>query len=183
MDDRYRIAVRGAGSRALRAAYAPSERADGACPQDHRLRRWLQVRPRPVSFRPHRRPLSRFAERLRRLCPRAQHPHVRDALKNVLDSDLPNLVQMDVSPLAGVLAERLLRHVPFLDKVFFANSGAESVEAAIKFARAATGRPTILYCGHAFHGLSYGALSLIGDKIFPRRIWSAFAGLHRGPLQ
>ncbi len=94
------------------------------------------------------------------------HPRVRDALKNVLDSDLPNLVQMDVSPLAGVLAERLLRHVPFLDKVFFANSGAESVEAAIKFARAATGRPTILYCGHAFHGLSYGALSLIGDKIF-----------------
>ena len=72
------------------------------------------------------------------------HPHVRDALKNVLDSDLPNLVQMDVSPLAGILAERLLRHVPFLDKVFFANSGAESVEAAIKFARAATGRPTIV---------------------------------------
>jgi len=94
------------------------------------------------------------------------HPGVRDALKNVLDSDLPNLVQMDVSPLAGILAERLLRHVPFLDKVFFANSGAESVEAAIKFARAATRRSTILYCGHAFHGLSYGALSLIGDQVF-----------------
>lgn len=94
------------------------------------------------------------------------HPRVRDALKNVLDSDLPNLVQMDVSPLAGVLAERLLRHVPYLDKVFFANSGAETVESAIKFARAATGRSTILYCGHAFHGLSYGALSLNGDRIF-----------------
>lgn len=93
-------------------------------------------------------------------------PRVRDALKNVLDSDLPNLVQMDVSTLAGILAERLLRHAPFLDKVFFANSGAESVEAAIKFARGATGRSTILYCGHAFHGLSYGALSLIGDRIF-----------------
>src|SRR5204863_4914468 len=36
-------------------------------------------------------------------------PRVRDALKNVLDSDLPNLVQMDVSALAGILAERLLR--------------------------------------------------------------------------
>lgn len=93
-------------------------------------------------------------------------PNVRDALKNVLDSDLPNLVQMDVSALAGVLAERLLRHVPFLDKVFFANSGAESVEAAIKFARSATARPTIVYCSHSFHGLTYGALSLIGDKIF-----------------
>jgi ornithine--oxo-acid transaminase len=93
-------------------------------------------------------------------------PRVRDALKNVLDADLPNLVQMDVSPLAGVLAERLLRHMPYLDKVFFANSGAESVEAAIKFARSATARPTIVYCSHAFHGLTYGALSLIGDNIF-----------------
>lgn len=94
------------------------------------------------------------------------NPHVRNVLKSVLDSDLPNLVQMDVSVLAGVLAERLLRHVPFLDKVFFANSGAETVESAIKFARAATGRSTVLYCGHAFHGLSYGALSLNGDRIF-----------------
>ncbi len=94
------------------------------------------------------------------------HPYVRDALKTVLESDFPNLVQMDVSPLAGVLAERLLRYMPFLDKVFFANSGTESVEAALKFARAATGRTRILYCGHAFHGLSYGALSLNGDAIF-----------------
>src|SRR6266508_2226317 len=94
------------------------------------------------------------------------HPTVREALKSVLDAELPNLVQMDVPPLAGVLAERLLGRVPFLDKVFFANSGAESVEAAIKFSRAATGRSGILYCEHAFHGLSYGALSLNGDEIF-----------------
>jgi ornithine--oxo-acid transaminase len=94
------------------------------------------------------------------------HPVLRDALKSVLDSDLPNLVQLDVSTLAGVLAERLLGHVPYLDKVFFANSGAECVEAAIKFARCATGRPGIVYCDHAFHGLSYGALSLTGDDNF-----------------
>ena len=94
------------------------------------------------------------------------HPVLRDALKSVLDSDLPNLVQLDVSTLAGVLAERLLAHVPYLDKVFFANSGAECVEAAIKFARCATGRPGIVYCDHAFHGLSYGALSLTGDANF-----------------
>src|SRR6185369_1787610 len=66
------------------------------------------------------------------------HPTVRAVLKSALDADLPNLVQMDVSTLAGVLAQRLLALVPHLDKVFFANSGAESVEAAIKFARAAT---------------------------------------------
>jgi ornithine--oxo-acid transaminase len=94
------------------------------------------------------------------------HPVLREALKSVLDSELPNLVQMDVSTLAGILAERLLARVPYADKVFFANSGAEAVEAAIKFARAATGRPGIVYCEHAFHGLSYGALSLNGDDIF-----------------
>src|SRR3984893_3774616 len=94
------------------------------------------------------------------------HPAVRDTLKKLLDGDFPNLVQLDVSVLAGVLAERLLRHVPYLQKVFFANSGAESVEAALKFARAATGRPGLVYCSHAFHGLTYGALSINGDPLF-----------------
>jgi ornithine--oxo-acid transaminase len=94
------------------------------------------------------------------------HPALRDALKSVLDADLPNLVQFDVSPLAGVLARRLLEFVPYLDKVFFANSGTEATEAAIKFARCATGRPGIVYCEHAFHGLTNGALSLNGDAIF-----------------
>ena len=67
------------------------------------------------------------------------HPTLREALKSVLDSQLPNLVQMDVSTLAAILAERLLARVPYLDKAFFLNSGSEAVEAAIKFARAATG--------------------------------------------
>lgn len=94
------------------------------------------------------------------------HPRIHDALRHVLDSEFPNLIQMDVSPLAGILAERLLARVPHLEKVFFANSGTESVEAAIKFARAATGRAGIAHCGHAFHGLTYGSLSMNGDTIF-----------------
>jgi len=94
------------------------------------------------------------------------HPVVGNTLKQVLDSDFPNLVQMDVSALAGVLAERLLRYVPHLDKIFFANSGTETVETSLKFARAATGRDGIVYCSHAFHGLTYGSLSVIGDEIF-----------------
>ncbi len=53
---------------------------------------------------------------------------------------MAGLVQMDVSLLAGLLAERLLAHMPWLDKLCFCNSGAEAVEAAIKFSRAATGR-------------------------------------------
>jgi ornithine--oxo-acid transaminase len=94
------------------------------------------------------------------------HPALRQALRSVIDADLPNLVQLDVSPLAGVLAQRLLALVPYLDKVFFANSGTEAVETAIKFARYATGRPGILYCEHAFHGLTNGSLSLNGDAVF-----------------
>ena len=94
------------------------------------------------------------------------HPVVGDTLKKVLDSDFPNLVQMDVSALAGILAERLLRYVPHLEKVFFTNSGTESVETSLKFARAATGRDGIVYCSHAFHGLTYGSLSINGDEIF-----------------
>jgi ornithine--oxo-acid transaminase len=94
------------------------------------------------------------------------HPTVREALSAVLDSELPNLVQMGVSALSGVLAERLLKFVPHLDKVFFSNSGTEAVESAIKFARAATRRSGIVYCSHAFHGLTYGSLSLNGDQNF-----------------
>ena len=94
------------------------------------------------------------------------HPALRDALKSVLDSELPGLVQFDVSPLGGLLAQRLIGYMPYLDKVFFANSGTEAVEAAIKFARAATGRPGIIHCEHSFHGLTYGALSLNGDAVF-----------------
>src|SRR5262245_12775170 len=94
------------------------------------------------------------------------HPAIREALKSALDADLPNLVHMDASPLAGVLAERLIKLVPYLDKAYFCNSGSEAVETALKFARCATGRAGIAYCRHAFHGLTYGALSVIGDDTF-----------------
>src|ERR1700742_2445571 len=94
------------------------------------------------------------------------HPTLRAALKSVLDSDLPNLVQLDVSTLAGVLAERLLKHVPYLDMVFAANAVPEAREAVSKFPRGATGRPGVVYCAHAYHGLTYGALSLTDDPNF-----------------
>src|SRR4029079_10018046 len=94
------------------------------------------------------------------------HPTVAGALKQVIDAGLANLVQMDVSALAGLLAERLLGWLPGLERVFFCNSGAEAVERDIKFARAATGRGKIVYCDHAFHGMTYGALSLNGTEVF-----------------
>ena len=111
------------------------------------------------------------------------HPLLREALSGVLDAELPNLVQMDVSLLAGLLAERLLGFTPYLDKVFFANSGTEAVEAAIKFARARDRPAGIVYCEHAFHGLTYGALSLNGDAMFREGFEPLAAGLRRDPVQ
>lgn len=94
------------------------------------------------------------------------HPVVRKALHDVLDADLPDLTRFDCPPLPGLLAERLLAHSPHLDRVFFGNSGTEAVETALKFARYATGRPRIVYCDHAFHGLTAGALSVNGEQGF-----------------
>jgi ornithine--oxo-acid transaminase len=110
------------------------------------------------------------------------HPTLRDALKSVLGSDLPNLVQMDVSVLAGILAERLLKFVPFLEKVFFANSGAEAVEASIKFARCATGRMDIAHASHSYHGLTYGALSVTADKMFREGFGDTMPGFVEVPF-
>ncbi|MGI9449120.1 MAG: aspartate aminotransferase family protein [Geminicoccaceae bacterium] len=97
------------------------------------------------------------------------HPVVIGAIEQAMRAKLAGLVQLDVSLLAGLLAERLVDKMPWLDRLFFCNSGAEAVEAAIKFARASTGRSKIIYCDHAFHGLTYGALSLCGDDSFRER--------------
>jgi ornithine--oxo-acid transaminase len=94
------------------------------------------------------------------------HPVVRQALKDVLDAELADLVQFDCALLPGLLAERLLAHAPEFDRVYFGNSGTEAVETALKFARYATGRKRILYCSHAFHGLTTGSLSVNGAAEF-----------------
>ncbi|MBO3680881.1 aspartate aminotransferase family protein [Streptomyces sp. NEAU-YJ-81] len=94
------------------------------------------------------------------------HPVVRKALHDVLDADLADLTRFDCQPLPGLLAERLLAHAPHLDRAFFGNSGTEAVETALKFARYATRKPRILYCAHAFHGLTTGSLSVNGEDGF-----------------
>ena len=73
------------------------------------------------------------------------HPVIKRAIRDALDLDLPNMVQLDCSLLSGLLAEALLKKMPpHLEAVFFCNSGTEAVEGAIKFARAATGRSKIV---------------------------------------
>ncbi len=95
------------------------------------------------------------------------NPDVRRVLIDFLNADYPSLVKMEAPLLSGLLAEELKKRMPNqLDMVFFANSGAEVVETAMKYARCATGKPAIIHCNKAFHGLTYGALSLNGDESF-----------------
>jgi ornithine--oxo-acid transaminase len=83
-------------------------------------------------------------------------PAVRAQLERVLEAGTASLPQLGVTVLPGVLAEELLCRAPSsVGTVLLTNSGAESVEGAIKMARAATGRPRIVYCDHGFHGLTF----------------------------
>jgi ornithine--oxo-acid transaminase len=96
------------------------------------------------------------------------HPAVREALRQVLDAPLADMVQFDTPVLPGLLARELVARAPGLSRVYFTNSGAEAVEAALKFARRATGRGRILFWDHAYHGLTAGSLSVNGSRDFRR---------------
>src|SRR5579864_4879664 len=69
--------------------------------------------------------------------------------------------------LAERLEAKILPGTPA--KVFFTNSGAEAIEGAMKLARYATGRPSYVAFIGAFHGRTFGALSLTASKASQRR--------------
>lgn len=95
------------------------------------------------------------------------HPAIKKVIRDVLELDLPNMVQMDCSLLSVLLAEALVKvSPPHLNAAFLCNSGTEAVEGAIKFARCATGREKLLYVDKAFHGLSTGSLAMNGSVMF-----------------
>ena len=101
------------------------------------------------------------------------HPAIVARLQEELQRRGPAMLQSHVPEHAGELARRLCalangpdpaaKPADRLTKVFFACSGSEGVESAIKFSRAATRRDGLLYAHGAFHGLTCGALSLMGD--------------------
>jgi ornithine--oxo-acid transaminase len=95
------------------------------------------------------------------------HPEIIAALKDELDRGGPAMLQSHVPELAGELSARLCSGAGGkMTKTFFCSSGSEGVEAAIKFSRARTGRAGLLYAEGAFHGLTCGALSLMGDAFW-----------------
>jgi ornithine--oxo-acid transaminase len=111
------------------------------------------------------------------------HPVIEQALRDAIACSLPNLVQMECQPLSGLLAEALVARMPDDGyRCFFTNSGAESVETMLKFARAATGRARVLFADHAFHGLTTGALALNGGREFRDRFGALLPGCASVPF-
>jgi putrescine aminotransferase len=94
------------------------------------------------------------------------HPRVVDAVREQLERmSLSGKTMFD--PLVGRLAKRLAEITPGdLAISFFANSGAEAVEGALKLARAATGRTKVVATANAFHGKTLGALSVSGRDAY-----------------
>ncbi len=111
------------------------------------------------------------------------HPAIVSALQQELASEGPAMVQSHVPERAGELAARLCHASGGgLSKVFFCSSGSEGVETAIKYARAHTGRTGLVYAQGAFHGLTCGALSLMGDEFWRGNFGPMLPDTHEIPF-
>jgi len=111
------------------------------------------------------------------------HPKIVAALQDELGRNGPAMLQSHVPELAGELAAALCsRAGGRLSKVFFCSSGSEGVEAVIKFARAHTGRNGLVYADGAFHGLTCGAISLMGDPFWSKGFGPMLPGTESVPF-
>ncbi|MBA3787352.1 MAG: aspartate aminotransferase family protein [Actinobacteria bacterium] len=92
------------------------------------------------------------------------HPRVVEAIREQA-TKLLHVSTVGTTEVASRYAERLCELVPIADaKLFFANSGTEAVEAALKLARFASGRPAVVAFGGGFHGRTLGSLSVSTSK-------------------
>ncbi len=104
-------------------------------------------------------------------------PRIWEALEQVRQAGEPSFIQPSYLDAAGQLAAKLIELTNGdLDFVTFTNSGAESTEAAIKMARAATGRKRILATQNSFHGKTMGALSATGRRSYQDAFYVPFEG-------
>jgi ornithine--oxo-acid transaminase len=111
------------------------------------------------------------------------HPEIIAALKNQLDAQGPAMLQSHVADAAGLLARELTDRTGHrLTKTFFCSSGSEGVETVIKFARARTKRNGIVYARGAFHGLTCGALSLMGSPFWREGFGPMLPDTHEVPF-
>lgn len=118
------------------------------------------------------------------------HPKVVEAIKKQAELMTHGAYLEFYSELPTDFIEKLLRFVPYLDRVFLTNSGTESIEAAMKLSRYYTKRKYFISFYGSFHGRSLGALGLTSSKVVHRSgfgpflpvIHVPFANPYRSPL-
>ncbi|HVC89909.1 MAG TPA: aspartate aminotransferase family protein [Acidobacteriaceae bacterium] len=111
------------------------------------------------------------------------HPLIVAELMAEMKAQTPTMLQSNVVESAGRLASVLCERAGGkVSKAFFCSSGSEAIEAVIKFARACTGRPDIVYASGAFHGLTCGALSIMGNDFWREDFGQMLDGTHAVPF-
>ena len=114
-----------------------------------------------------------------------RHPAVTRAIHEQVDKYLHlmvygEFVQTPQTRLAQALAQTLTAYsTEFgpIDTVYFANSGTEAIEGAMKLAKRVTGRAEFISCFNAYHGSTQGALSLSGEENFKRNYRPLLPGI------
>jgi 4-aminobutyrate aminotransferase / (S)-3-amino-2-methylpropionate transaminase / 5-aminovalerate transaminase len=120
------------------------------------------------------------------------HPRIVEAVRRQAGTLLHGMGDVHPPEVKVALLRRLAELAPGnLTRTILANSGAEAVEAALKTAMLATGKPRVLAFHGAYHGLTYGALDASGRKDFrapfaaqlPRNaVFAPFPGPYRSPF-
>jgi len=96
-----------------------------------------------------------------------QNPRIAAAIRKQLESLAHGLGDVHPPEIKVRLLERLAEVTPpGLEMSILASSGGEAIEAALKTARLASGRPGVLCFSGAYHGLTYGALSVTDGEYF-----------------
>ena len=92
------------------------------------------------------------------------HPAITEAIKKQVDAYAHVMVYGEyIQGPAVALTQLLAENLPApLEATYLVNSGAEAIDGAMKLARRVTGRSEILYAHQAYHGNTFGALSIMG---------------------
>jgi len=115
-------------------------------------------------------------------CPGIRHPKIVAAVKAQLDRS-PQYSQEMLDPLRAHLAKVLALLTPGdIQYGFFANSGTEGVEGAMKLAKLHTGRPGFVAMLRGFHGKTLGTLSLMGKSVFRQPLLPLLDGVRHVPF-
>ena len=110
-----------------------------------------------------------------------RHPKIVEAVKAQLDRS-PQYTQEMLDPLRAQLA-RVIAHITpgDIQKGFFANSGTEAIEGALKLAKLYTRKKGIISMQKGFHGKTLGSLSVTGKAVFREPILPLLEGVRFVP--